>query len=64
MTVLPVAGVIALGLGILFVHKIGVARALRIVGNAFIAAGDSVDHWKLRFRQLKQEERQFRGGVA
>lgn len=54
----------AAAMAVLFIHKLTVGRALRIVGNAFIAAGDASDHFSARFRDLKIEERQTRGGEA
>lgn len=58
-TTLVVAVVIFFAIGILVIHKITVARGLRLIGNAFIAAGDAVDHCKDRIRQLNAEERQM-----
>lgn len=49
---------------ILIIHKIGLARVLRLAGHAFIAAGDSVDHWKERVKHLNAEEREFRSRAA
>ena len=52
--------VFVVGFAVLFIHKIGAARALRVIGHAFIAAGDAVDFWKARVAELNTEERQAR----
>lgn len=46
---------ITVGIGVLYIHKIGISKFLRMIGNCFIAAGDAVDHWKDRNRQLNLE---------
>lgn len=53
-----------LGIAVLIIHKLTVGRVLRIIGNAFIAAGDAVDHFVSRFRHLKIQEREMRGDEA
>lgn len=52
--------VLLLAMAVLFIQKITVARALRIIGCAFIAAGDAVDHARERLQQLKGQERATR----
>jgi len=61
MIVLPIVGFIGTGLLILYIHKIGVARLLRRIGHAFIAAGDAVDHWKERYVELNVQEKEVHG---
>ena len=53
-----VGAIIALGLCALFIHKTGIARLFRVIGYAFIAAGDAVDHWHARYRELSTKRYQ------
>lgn len=64
MIVLLFVGIAVLAFVLLYIHKIGVARLLRIIGCAFIAAGDGVDHFGARLKHLKAEERGIQGGTA
>ena len=47
--------VLLAAVGILFIHRTGIAKTLRIIGMMFYSAGNAVDHWKTNFKTLREE---------